>query len=93
MASVGWGDKMCQTFILNVINTLPDLLANSPRHKKIMRDGEGVSEKELIIIPRPKCAEFMINYFSILEGYNYLRQGTLAMGNGDTVAPRIYCLD
>ena len=67
MTAVGWGDTMCETYIIsNVINAQSGSSANCQRHKKVMRDDEVVSEQELISIPRPKCAEFMIYYFSVI---------------------------
>ena len=79
MAAVGWGDSTCKTLISNVSNTLPGSPADRPRHKLVMRDGEVVTEQEMISIPRPKCVEFMFNYFSIIDVHDHLRQGSLAM--------------
>ena len=84
MTADGWGDTTWETFISNVSNTLPSSPANCPRCKLVMRNVEVVSEQELINIPRPTSVEFIINYFSIIGGHNYLRQGSLAMGNRNT---------
>ena len=74
MTAVGWGETRTRTFISNVINTLPGLLANRPRHEMVIRDVEVDSEQELINLPRPICVKFMINYISFIGGHNYLRQ-------------------
>ena len=84
MTADGWGDTTWETFISNVSNTLPSSPASCPRCKLVMRDVEVVSEQELINISRPTSVEFIINYFSVIGGHNYLRQGSLAMGNCNT---------
>ena len=85
---------MCETYVIsNVINAQPRSSANCQRHKKVMRDGEVVSEQELISISSPKCVDFMINHFSSIGGQNNSRQGSLPMGNDDTTASHIYYLD
>ena len=80
IAAIGWSNSTCKTLISNVSNTLPGSPADRPRHKLVMRVGEVVTEQELISISRPKCVEFMINYFSIIDIHDdHLRQGSLAM--------------
>lgn len=77
--AIGWNDKKMKQFIATRGVTTAGTPSIRERHRIVEVNGEKVTEKYQIEIPRPQVVELYYSNFSVIDIHDHFRQGSLAM--------------
>ena len=77
--AMGWNDKKLTSIVSTCGTTVAGLPSRRPRHRKVFRDGEWVTEVYVKEVKRTRMIADFFQYFSIIDVHDHYRQGSLEL--------------